>query len=457
MLAGNSFQLRSGDDLELTWEYDVTGHTPELMLLSRTQVLLWLVDSAEIVALNGETGELQWGPVAIPALLDRIGDEDDREAQRHEAERDFLKMTDNRPLRPELRRRILGGRGDAQANEEEAGNWPDTLPGRLVIKQVNDAVICVGDPLGRVAAINRRTGELLWDRLTPMDELDWIALSDEAVALAGKEGLKTDAPAGQILVLDPITGEERIADIHETSVLRWVGMDDEGMLVYATRDQLVAHQIGSGEAWRLAPQNADMADRGWIGLGVVMITAMLDEQQTNLALLIVDSNTGALLSNWTLVTPLDQQSPTMLEPADRNWHVIQRHRASAFGPQGKLQWADAINEPGKQLMMQLLGDRISVLLSSNRLADMQNRVGDAVRLGEPVDPRTMQIYMLDIESGALIAQRQLGPVPDPIDTSRALLLDNRLVLATLSEIVVIKGSADPPADLDRAPAGQKLN
>src|SRR5690606_31151019 len=146
--------------------------------------------------------------VAVPQLLDRIGDEDDRQAQRHEAERDFLKMTDNSPLRPDIRRRLLGGRDAAQAGERAAGNWPGTLPGRVVLKAVNDAVIVVGDPLGRVATLNRRTGELLWDRLVPMDELSFVALSDEAVALAGKEGLKTDAPAGQILVLDPITGEE---------------------------------------------------------------------------------------------------------------------------------------------------------------------------------------------------------------------------------------------------------
>src|SRR5690606_17701662 len=135
--------------------------------------------------------------------------------------------------------------------------------GRLIMRQptfdpsllfhTNASILLVADQIGRVAGIDRNSGQVLWRLLCPFDKLENVAISEEVVARAGIGGINTDAEAGEMLVLDPLTGERLLPVIHSSEKVAWVGLGPDGLLLQTTESQAVAYQLRDGlVAWRLS-------------------------------------------------------------------------------------------------------------------------------------------------------------------------------------------------------------
>ena len=85
--------------------------------------------------------------------------------------------------------------------------------------------------LGRVVALDRKTGRRLWQLICPLDEVSGVDLVGDTLMVVGTNGAQTDVVSGHVLLLDPATGEPRLPMLEERSPIAWSSLGVEGNLV----------------------------------------------------------------------------------------------------------------------------------------------------------------------------------------------------------------------------------
>jgi outer membrane protein assembly factor BamB len=448
-LAGQTVQFRRAPRFEVAWSLTVPDAQVQLISLTPRQTLLWSPESGMITAVHNATGEPAWPAVNAQDLIKELGGELERQAARPIEQRRFIEQ--------------LNPMGQVIRNGKVEPLIRKPPPGYFVV--ASEQVICVADRGGRTVGVHRETGQVLWRFICPMDELRHVQVSEDALALGGAMDPGTHEESGMLLVLDPVTGEPRLPTIDERAAPLWLGLGGDGLMFYATANEVVAHHLADGDlAWRLAIADPPLVGQGRVGLDSLVLRQRGPRTLGDDLLLLIDPSSGELVERYPIA--LRDQESMDLRAVEGLWHLQADRQVVAISDRGRLVWRDAIGEPQQSLMMQLIGERHVVvvglmdgLLRRDRRAAL---FGDAqvgmiggveIRIGgrevEAADPAPAapapnaqdnweyQLYLLDRRGGALVEHRTLGPLRQPIDAQRGLFLDHFLILGAGSQTLVI--------------------
>lgn len=441
--AGDMLLVRRGPMLALyrgtpttqAWQTRLPdGGEVALLSLTHDQAVLWQADQGRIIVLDTRNGEPVWPHVDVAALIDEVGGEAQRLAIQPAAQRQF-----NRIINPG---NIIIRNGRLQVAEREI------QPGLMVA--VSEMVICLADHGGRMVAIDRGNGRVLWRKLLLVNRLDHLTIDDQTLAAAGVVGPPNDTQSGSIVVLDPLTGESRLpASLEDKSEIAFLGLGGEGLLLYATSDKIAAHRTINGEvAWRVPITGRTVAN-----IGIAARDSMLLMDDTG-GIMVVDLIGGRIAGR--VAPPSQFGGAPRFVSADERWYVLTAWQASCVGADGKLVWRDAIASSGRSFVHQLVGDQHVALLAVRE----EQAPGD-MRINVMIDPRieaavagqavarpaapqgegwSYYLYLLDRQGGAVIQDHELGPIHEVIDGTNAAFVDNRLVFTTESTTIVIPGA-----------------
>lgn len=347
---GQKLVMRAGPKLDVAWattpfegERAAALGSMELLAFYREQAVFWSQTERTLLAVDTVTGQPAWPQVDVRQLLNQAGGEAERRAARTMEERNFERFANpnNLVMRNGKLRNV-----DQLRNEVV----------NTVSVGVNEFVIVFADRTGRVVALDRKTGRRLWQTICPLDELSDISLSGDTLLVVGSNGAFTDVVSGHLLLLDPATGEPRLPMLEEKSPILWSALGAEGGLVYATASELIGRQTGDGRvAWRMpvSPTNGQPPSFRLCDDLLFMLDALG-------GLAVIDPTNGQALNRLAIAPGSAQLDVRAFE---QQWQVLTPAQEIALGPDAKIRWRDAINPFGKQLALQLLGERTLVLLN----------------------------------------------------------------------------------------------
>lgn len=399
---GSTVRMRRGDALGVLWEASLPAGGVELLSIRDDQVLLWRHRAGVLVALDAATGRESWSLQDVRSLLGH-------------AESD--------PAATSLLGRGLQGQPRHMEQIEKRIAANDVGESGSLLVAVNEMVVCVADRQGRVVGVDRRSGRLLWRVAGSQNPLKLTAIDDDVVALAGRMDPLSGGEGWGLRVLDAVSGEPLFGTIFEKDEVRWLGLTGEGLLIYATSRQAVAHELRTGRAeWGLSVADSRIA-AGWIGHDLLL----LQVDALNGSLMAIEPTTGHVANHLANLFPdMVQPKRLSLRRADGGWNLLTRHEAASIGADGRVRWRDAIDrETGGRQVLQLIGAEVVAVLYDD----------------PPAGKTPMYtLYLLNRESGAILGGYPLGPLPGPINPDRAVFLDDRLIFSTGSTTLVIPGS-----------------
>jgi len=444
-VSDQTLQYRTGPNLAPRWETPLPDVDVELLALTDEQILLWCPQPGLLLAYDTGTGRPQWPRVHAKSLMEEAGLNQDQQPG--------LAAQPGLPIRLDVRR---FGQG--------------VIPGQPLHRagfslMLNDMVVCVVDQIGHVVAIDRYTGQLLWQTTSPWQQTNLVQMNDDVVALAGIAPPRTPRTAASdhgVLVIDAHHGRRRFPAFYSKYPIHWLGFGGDGLLLYATTKQLVAHDLKNGDMTMQvalsSPPIAGFAEPG-------RYLAMLKQANTG-TVLVVNLASGQIV-NRISGAPNDPSDLSVYR-ASGGWHLLTGQQAVALGSEGSILWRDSIiQESGKDLLAQWVGNQYVGLLASALPSDApqdprQAMIDQLWRAGVPrqvklaqaiirrndrplpnPDPLLYRVLLLDRQGGAIGHQYTFGPISEPIDPEHTVFLDNKLLLTTGSRTIVIPGSAKP--------------
>ncbi len=415
-------RLRQGVSLEPRWSTPTHAPDLELLSISAQQLLLWSDRLGQLIALDTQTGQPMWPTVEVAPQLQP---HDQHQRQAHQAKPPLPRLGPKRPNAP----------APVQQAVVRQGRWGQARHHRLTPKgrfmvAVNEMVVCVGDPTGRLIGVDRRTGQVAWRIESELTQLDRLAIDDDAVALGGRHGGPSDSPVGGVVVLDPATGDQLYPMLTDAMPIQWLGLNGHGLLFYATAHQAVAHDLHSGEPeWGLDLQAHSFRGWGWVGDDLLLIST----NPFNGTLLMIAPTTGRVMNRLVNLFPTGVDTITTQE-ADGRLYVQLPHRAWSIGRTGQAQWGDAIfqeNNPSRAIQA----------VSQQHVALIGQADPDDAGLG-------YRLYLLDRNTGSIQHEHALSSINKPIDPGHGYLIDDALVIGTGSGTLVIPSArrVDEPGD-----------
>ena len=422
-LASGVIRLREKAHLNARWEYPIQSDKLQLLSFTETQVLLWNPTDGLLTALDS-SGKLAWPQVDVALLLEEINQTPqppggsppraDTAAVKPEARKNRANMAEVQFLKKQA----------ANANaivNAEGGDHNRTLPRQPSSISIasNELYICAVDNEGNIVCIDRHTGTVAWRWATFFEHLTTIKIDDDVVVLAGQKRAHTGLDHDGVLVLDTVTGESLFPLIEEEHEVQWIGLTGEGLLLYSTDQQLVAYDLRNGQTkWGLELGEMDLSGRGWASHDLIL----LETGRFNGTLLALNPLTGQIDEQITNLFPHTSRRLT-LEKSNDNWYVLTPAQAVALDPRGNPRWYSAIyQEPNSELILELIGQQSVVLIKQQTTEQGESK---------------HTLYVLNREHGTLIEQHDLGPIAEPIDPNRAVVLEDLLILSTASITIAI--------------------
>ena len=403
-LDGQSIQYRGGERLEVIWEYGAHDESVELLSLTDDQAVLWLATRGQLVVLDVHTGRPAWPVMSARSLLRSAAEPADPRARARAAAE--LRVID-------AQRRLLLLQQPVGAAVNGSRNRP--------IIRLNDRVICLVDRSSREAVgVDRYRGEVLWrQKLDRIHNLFFVDLVDQTFVLGGLVEDKNGPSNGtRIAVLDAGSGEARTDDIEDESMLLWLGLTDSETLLYITRSHMTAVSLGNRRTkWRQA-----MDDMDFVGVVSQNDHQVLLRARSG-SVIAVDLDSGRVHPP-VAVTNLALNERLLARAAEGVWHLATDQQAMALNRAGGVVWRDAVFDPDKNLLIQLVGKRYVVLVG--RGAELQ-----------PGDTNLYHVYLLNRVTGVIVDEYTLGPLSQPVPPYAAMFLDNRIVLGTDHATIVI--------------------
>ncbi|MDH3583408.1 MAG: PQQ-binding-like beta-propeller repeat protein, partial [Phycisphaerae bacterium] len=289
---------------------------------------------------------------------------------------------------------------------------PAALPDHLI--SVSDVVVAVADHNGRVIVFSADHGKVRWQSAAGLRRVSHIRTDGRHVVLAGLDA--NSIPL--VYVYDAQTGQL----IHRLSkakrqVVQWLGISEEGLLIYVSPMQIEAFDLTRGQArWICEPQVHLTGGRTtWLGSGRLVTRS---REGDLLWVDLADGNVVGRLPVRDLVA-----DPMRVEADGQRWFVSGANRCLAVTDAGVPLWQDAITDGGK-VVDQRLTERYVLLLTRPAAED-------------GVEVHRRRIYLLDRTGGAIRYQQSL----DPGETFDSVhLLDGRLLLSGEASTAVLAGN-----------------
>lgn len=429
---GSSVAMYFGGSTTPSWKAELENPHAELLLLTDQQAIFWSDDTARLIAFDAETGRPAWDTVDVDAVLDRAGEARQREDMRPREQRQFVLDLNPAGLVVRNNRLVLERH----------------TPPRGYLIAANDAVICVADRAGRVTAIDRATGEPLWQQLGQIDELNRIAIDDQHVALSGTTFPDTPTESHAILVLDAISGATQQAPIETNEPIRWMGFDDDGHLISVGDNRVTLRDPETAQvSWRLDFVGRKSGDQNWIGNGLLLMVTETDTAPTRV-LVAIDTRTGRLLNRFALSS--GRGTPVYAHRLEEEWIVNTSDAVFSIDSAGGRQWRDILQTRGTtRIDASGVTDRYAVVASSEEDDQWVGVVTEIDILengriaNEPLDPpRRQRLWLLDRVTGRLLAEHAVGETGSAL--WRLLPLERRLVVGSLERTMVFPGAGELP-------------
>lgn len=452
---GDAIRLHGGTGLEPLWTLPlpaVTGEPPaaaagQLLSLTADQALFWFESSSLLMAVDVATGSIAWQCQDLSEQIGRIEGE--------------ALTIEQRRFRQSL------NPGGMMINRGQLE------PARAVIRPgyllaLSDLIVCVGDYGGRVLALDRHSGEVLWRHRMPMEQVTQMTMDESTLAVAGITGFANESPLNMVVMLDALNGDRRVPQPQEKEPIFWMGFADSGLFMYATSNALVGLHLGDGNvAWRTKMEGRPPSGRALIGDDFLVL------QDITGAMQVIDTVSGKLRRTITGVQPgysgagggprfaagmAGELPPGLgggavagdvmipgaggamrMQLAGRHWHLLTPWQAQARDEEGRLMWRDAISVAKKEVVTQLLGDKLVMLtvqmdtgeqFDDHRPAPM----GDAAMLNW-----YYRLFLLDRQSGMILAESDLPLLAQPLQRGSGLMLDHAMVVSTNDTSIIIPG------------------
>ena len=416
---GQAVHLRAGRKLAIRWSLPVSNAHVQLLAATSEQVLLWSPPTGTLTAVNVGSGKPVWVSGDVRDFLDRV------EAGPRIA------------VREEVQRALIRGGARIGLGRVELG-VPVVKPGLRLA--VGETIVCIAHGDGRIVALDRRGGHLLWQYRCGVAQLTHLVVDDDVVAVAGYAHLSEQSREGSVFLIDARTGQQKLPPWREHDPIGWLGVSDLGLLLYATAKGAAAIDLAAGEmVWRLPLEGQPMSGLGATGDGHLLLHDAAG------ALLFVDAGTGHLTHQFempgTAMPPVTAESIPRLHvrQVGAHWHLLTPWQAQGRYSDGQLAWRDAISGAKRRLGLQLIGAEVVALAA---VAGSPASARQA--LPERAAP-TYRLYVLDRDGGAIRAECDLPTAGRPLDPNAAVCLDRRFVLSTdTATIVVPDALAAPP-------------
>jgi outer membrane protein assembly factor BamB/tetratricopeptide (TPR) repeat protein len=414
-------ELHAGDDFAAAWSLSVDAADLTLVSLTSEQALLWIEATTSLIAVDVPTGHVAWRVDGLSRQIDAISGE--------------AITPDQRRFRQDLG---VGGLRVAQRGGLER-DVPVIEPGYLIA--AGDMVVAVADRAGRIVAVDRHGGNILWRHRGEMETANLMVMSDDALAVAGETKLPDEGATGILIVLDPFTKQKRMPVTPETKPIVWMQFPEAGMLRYATEQFVVGVDLNRiDDTWRMEVDGGALTGR------VVSEGAHLLAQKLDGSLLIIDTQRRQVLGAIAITPP--SESPLVdprlrfgeplaaagirdelmrLDSAPGQWLLLSPWQVQARRLDGELAWRDAIAGEQRNLLMQLVGDRHVAVVAD-------------VTTGQSM---AYYLYLFDRHGGAMRAEATLPIDMRPLPQRRAMLLDGAVVIDGGDRTVLVSGQSTP--------------
>ncbi len=457
---GGEVQLRQGDKSSVVWTTTLQQEGPvQLLALTADQALLWSPQGQTLICLDAKEGKPQWRHDRFMTLI--TGGVDQRpprppaleplaEAEQHfedllrqmqidaagleiPVEGGELRLPGNVQEQVEALRLGAGLRVEAP----QRGRL-EVVDGAALFAVLNEMTLVVADSSGHLIAIDRRTGQTEWRRSCPIDWLTHLAVDEQTVLVAGVRFRSEPKRRAAILAIDVLSGKQVVATLTASNTVTWAALNGQSTLWYTTSNQVVAHSLDQNtQLWSRSIPGETFAGGHGLDNGVLML-------RTNKGRLVaIDAATGRGLSPAIQTSAANRQALRM-DPIEGQWHLFGPQTVMALDSAGGLLWSEAIADAEKRLVAQLVGAGYVVVVNQIEPAIEAPQGQRAAAKPAPRPGRAGQwvyrLYLLDRQNGLLSWQRDLPPLPAPLNASDAMFLQNRLVLPTDSFTVVIPGS-----------------
>ncbi len=433
---GTQIQLRAGMKLEKQWGFKQPSPGVELLAATEEQVLLWDPTIGSLTALETRTGEMLWNWLNVTHQLGAAGDG-----------ADALN-----------RRRRVAVEADAVVHMRGLVRQASRRHNSRILLAMNEMVVCLASDVGQVIGIDRYTGELLWRADCPLAKIQSVEMNESSVALTGQRGTPSSRRQGTLMVLDAFTGEARLPLHDDPQQIRWVRFCGADHLVFCGTSRVVMFNVHDGDiAWWKDLKGQRFASQGYATEDLLLLLLW----EMNGTILVFDPSSGQIVNRIGLPSSGQRQTGIDFRPAPGGHvHVLSPMQAMAVDRDGLVTWRDAIShDEAKALQLQLVGDDHVLLIHEDspdpRQAAAQENIRRLVRRlgidrrrrilaegGRRLGGRGYSLFVLDRENGAILHDQKIEPRNMPIDSQRAVLLDNRVVLSTGTGLIVVPGHSE---------------
>lgn len=414
----DALELRGGPKLEALWSVPLADDNVELVSLTPDQALFWFEQTSTLLAVDARTGVAAWRYDHVDDLIAQITG-------------DALTMQQRRF------RNVLNPTGLTVRNQRIAAAVPDPPEGYIVV--ANEMVACISDRAGRALAMDRHSGQILWRKRCPMEQINRMAIDDDALAVAGTSTLPLDSQDGHVALYDPFTGEEKLPVRDERSPIVWMNFPGGGMMQYATASTITMIGLDDGRQYAsVKVEGRPLTD------AAVADTAFGVFHTEGGSALVVDLQAQKVAT--TLEFPAAGRAPpARIRQGDDVWFLGAPWHASAWSRDGRLLWRDAVGATRSAMVDMLLSEKhVAVIAQIDPgvwLAERERRLGqwEAPILREAGG--AYRLYLLDQARGVIVAARNLPPVDGAMTPWGGLQLDHFIAIAAGSRTVVVPDSA----------------
>lgn len=497
-LRGDKLEYRTAQDLVPKWTATVPAAGVELLWINRRSVALYDATVGALNVLDAENGKLLWPAINIRKLLDEAGADQEKQAARPVEERQFMAKLNMQGV--VIRNgRVVPVRQPIPANEmtiyirsnencvvlaDRAGRVTsiEQATGRVLWRTLcafdrleaidldSDTLAMAGTinseidvPNGALVLLDPSTGEPRSPMLEEKNTYQWMSLGGDGLVIgittaevvarhaidgsiawrttSGTAGFMGVACAGSdLVVVQDKDGLLHAIDTQSGRVLQ--------RLPLPTSDTRAISSLRSVEGqWQILSPSAAIAigpdaRRRWSD-AIDADSKYLWRQlvgEKHVVLLNIVSGPAAPWprpSSGAGFAPPATPNAAAQQPAGGNAQLNQQDLQDAMRV-AALRGEARIERGGVQIVVKM--DNGKALLQERQLVEVRPRDA-AVPNPAGAEGSRYGLYILDRRTGAVVDQRDLGPVRDPLEPV-AQFLDNAILLGTGNATIVIRGA--PP-------------
>ncbi|MBI1335352.1 MAG: PQQ-binding-like beta-propeller repeat protein [Phycisphaera sp.] len=505
--SGGLLRLLATPGLDEKWSMQPEDPAAMVLWLDDEQLLLWSPRTRKITGVNTHTGAPLWPDIDTRALLNLPAGDDEQDNNGWMIEQQPQVQVwinngrfDRRLPQQRMPQFIRGNRfvpfngidqkllfGDPQLDDEIA-------PTSLVA--LNDQVIVIAYKTGQIVAIDRDSGQPLWNNTVSVDLLRYVLVGDESVVALGRiQDADGQSLTDTVWVLDILTGEQRFARIEDQERVNHLCLTQGGTLFYATNKTTNGIDSATGKTlWQNPVPNGDAPAPDFL-ISSKPGTDNIAWQDRSGSTVIVQASTGKVLARRVGDTPrLNSRQPAMsIDDIDGCWVIGSNHNTTLLNADGSVLWRDAIADPVTQLD-RFVTDQYVVILTATQTGydnaaqqqalQIQNRpfavrqvpvvingrrqmvqmqvnippngvVNGAVLIpgqfddqsGQPLPNKPGQwrykLYTLDRKGGAIVSTQQIDAGNRPIAPGQACLINNNLMIGCDVQTIRLSSPAAP--------------